>query len=177
MLGDFRQLERSVAKMTYDRRTRDAFRDEVFVAIGRHRGASPMKVAQACIQERANRLNKRNRFGWARNPKEPGKFVFVDSEGCVITGLDAKEIASARRVGMPELVTNRSVEKIIDAAKEFIKMGEGTTSFIYLDTSKPRKPTVGNGHQIRDEADLLAIHERIRFYRREESGAVLDRGA
>ncbi len=41
MLGDVKQLERSVAKMTCDRRTRDAFRDEVFKAMGRHRGPRP----------------------------------------------------------------------------------------------------------------------------------------
>ncbi len=87
--------------MTHDRRARDAFCGEVFKAMGRHRGAPPVKVAQACIQERVKRLMVRKMLGWARVPKNPNTFMLVDPKGCVITGIDAKEIASARRPGMP----------------------------------------------------------------------------
>ena len=127
----------------------------------------PMPMAVDCIVERAKLLVAYDRAGWARVPTRPGDVIVVDKQGCVLTDLDGEPIKPWIGANTPIPAPN-STGTIASAFKLQVAPAEGNITHIYGDTGG--RPTVGIGHLIKGEQDLLAIHERFGFYKRRDDG-------
>ena len=164
---DYDVMARKVAEVAGDRRIADKFCSEVDKMMEMRQLKWPMHMAADCVIERAKLLVAFEKVGWARVPAKPGEAVLVDKQGCVLTDLDENPIkpyiAAIVRIPAPN-----PPGSIATAFKLQVTSAEGDITHIYPDSEG--HPTVGIGHHIEGEQDLLAIHERFGFYNRRDDG-------